>query len=218
MPRRADAPRPTTVLFVRHGTTPTTGKQLPGRAPGLFLSEQGRAEAQRAAERLAGLPAGTVGAIYASTLERAQETAGYLAKAVALPVRDEPELVDSDPGEWTGMELKALYKLPEWRRLAQWPGGFRFPGGEAIVELRARVARVVERLRTQHPGEVVVAVSHADPIKMALADALGSPLDLLDRIAVAPASISVISYAPAGVSVLAVNTQGGPLLGKEPVR
>ena len=45
--------KPTLVLFVRHGTTPTTGKVLPGRARGLHLSERGREQAQRAAERIA---------------------------------------------------------------------------------------------------------------------------------------------------------------------
>jgi probable phosphoglycerate mutase len=184
---------------------------MPGRAPGLHLSDQGRAEAARAAERVAALPAGTVSAVYASTLERAQETAAAIAGAVGLPVLDEPALVDSDPGEWTGQELKALYKLPEWRRLQQWPSGFRFPGGESFAELRGRVASVVEGLRSRHAGGAVVAVSHADPIKLAVAEALGAPVDHLDRIAISPASISVVAYAPAGASVLAVNTVGGPL-------
>jgi broad specificity phosphatase PhoE len=184
---------------------------MPGRAPGLHLSEQGQAEAARAAERVGALPAGTVSAVYASTLERAQETAAPIAGAVGLPVLDEPALVDSDPGEWTGQELKALYKLPEWRHLRHWPAGFRFPGGESFAELRARVASVVEGLVTRHPGAVVVAVTHADPIKLAVAEALGCPLDHLDRIAVSPASISVVAYSSAGVGVLAVNTLGGPL-------
>lgn len=184
---------------------------MPGRAPGLHLSDQGRAEAARAAERVAALPAGTVSAVYASTLERAQETAEAIAGAVGLPVLDEPSLVDQDPGEWTGQELKALNKLPEWRRLQQWPAGFRFPGGESFSELRARVASVVEGLRVRHPGGAVVAVSHADPIKVAVGEALGAPLDHLDRIAISPASISVVAYAPAGAAVLAVNTLGGAL-------
>lgn len=211
MPRQDEAPRPTTVLFVRHGTTPTTGKVLPGRASGLHLSDQGRAEAEGAAGRLAGLAPGTVAAVYASTLERAQETAAPIAAAVGLAIVDEPRLVDCDTGEWTGRELKALYKLPQWRDLARWPGGFRFPGGESIVELRERVGAAVASLRAAHPGGVVVAVSHADPIKIAIAEALGSPLEMLDRILVSPASVSAVAYGAGGPAVLAVNTTGGPL-------
>jgi broad specificity phosphatase PhoE len=201
----------TTVLFVRHGTTPTTGKLMPGRAPGLHLSDKGREEAGRAAERLVALPAGTVQAIYASTLERAQETAGILAAGLGLEVRPEPDLLDCDAGDWTGQELSALNKLPEWRSLARWPAGFRFPGGESMLELRARVAGAVDRIRAAHPGAVVVAVAHADPIKMAVAEALGSPLDLSDRIMISTCSITAIAYGSGGVGVLAVNSLGGPL-------
>jgi probable phosphoglycerate mutase len=43
MPRSAARPTPPTlVLLVRHGQTPTTGKVLPGRAPGLHLADKGR--------------------------------------------------------------------------------------------------------------------------------------------------------------------------------
>jgi broad specificity phosphatase PhoE len=48
-------PAPTVVLLVRHGQTPTTGKLLPGRAPGLHLADVGHEQAQRAAERIAAL-------------------------------------------------------------------------------------------------------------------------------------------------------------------
>jgi probable phosphoglycerate mutase len=58
--------KPTLVLLVRHGTTPTTGKILPGRARGLHLAESGKAQAVRVAERIAEM--GKVAAIYASPL------------------------------------------------------------------------------------------------------------------------------------------------------
>ena len=64
--------RTTLVLLVRHGQTPTTGKILPGRAPGLYLSERGMHQAQRVAERLSTLP---ISAIYSSPMERTQQTA-----------------------------------------------------------------------------------------------------------------------------------------------
>ena len=47
--------RPTAVLLVRHGTTPTTGMKLPGRAPGLHLSDEGRRQADGAAQRIGAL-------------------------------------------------------------------------------------------------------------------------------------------------------------------
>jgi Histidine phosphatase superfamily (branch 1) len=53
--RRRRAPTATVVLLVRHGTTETTGKELPGRAPGLHLSDTGRRQADDLAARIAGV-------------------------------------------------------------------------------------------------------------------------------------------------------------------
>ena len=60
-------------------------------------------------------------------------------------------------------------------------------------------------------GGTIVLVSHADPIKAALNDALGAHLDQFQRIVVSPCSISVVAYAPEGTVVLAVNTVAGDL-------
>ena len=194
------------MCFVRHGTTPTTGKVLPGRARGLHLSEQGHLEAGRAGERLALL--GAVSAVYCSPLERARETARHVARHLELPVTVERGLLECDFGEWTGAELASLRKLDAWDAVQRHPGGFRFPGGESFVELQARIAGAVERLVTRHPGEVVVAVSHADPIKIAVGDAMGVPLDLVQRTVISPCSISVVAYADVGPAVLCVNSTG----------
>ena len=53
--RKPSPPRPTLLLLVRHGQTPTTGQSLPGRAPGLHLADSGRAQADKAAERIGAL-------------------------------------------------------------------------------------------------------------------------------------------------------------------
>jgi probable phosphoglycerate mutase len=200
--------RPTIVLFVRHGTTPTTGKVLPGQAPGLHLAEQGRTEAQRVAERLAALGPDVISAVYASSLERARETAAPIAKLLGRRTRIDGQLVDIDYGEWTGYEIAKVNKLPEWRAVLDWPSGFRFPGGESFVELQARIGGVVERLRRDHPGQVVVAVSHSDPIRIATAAVLGVSLDMFHRLVVAPCSVTALAYEEAGASVLTLNSTG----------
>ena len=134
-------PSPTVVLLVRHGQTPTTGKLLPGRAPGLHLAEAGVQQALRAAERIAALK--SVDAIYASPLERARETAAPIAAARNLKVRIDKGLLECDFGDWTGRELSDLYKLPEWTTVQRAPSTFRFPGGESFPEMQARMAWVV---------------------------------------------------------------------------
>ncbi len=206
MPRQAARPRPTVVLFVRHGHTPTTGKILPGRAPGLHLSEAGESQARTVAERLTVLP--KVAAIYASPLERTRETAGFIAKRRGLRVKTERGLLEADIGNWTGRELKAVRKEPEWKAVQRYPSGFRFPGGETFIDIQNRMATTVERIRAAHPGETVIAVSHADPIKAAVVQALGAHLDMFQRVSISPCSVTAVVYSDSGSTVLCVNSLG----------
>jgi probable phosphomutase (TIGR03848 family) len=205
--RRRTEPKPTLVLLVRHGLTPTTGKVLPGRAPGLHLSDKGRLQAERAAERIATIsPAPT--AIYASPMERTRETAAPIAKALGLRVRTNPGLLDCAVGEWEGKSLKTLVKKPEWRRVHTWPSGFRFPGGESLAEMQQRVLATVLSLVEAHPGERIVVVSHADPIILLLGSVAGVPLDMFQRLTISPASVSAIAFGPLSPNVLCINSTG----------
>ncbi len=203
--------RPTLVLLVRHGLTPTTGVKLPGRARGLHLSDEGRRQAEGLVARLSRIP--KLAAVYASPLERACETAAPVARARSRAVRIEPGLLELEIGEWTGLSLKQAGHKPEWKAVQQHPSGFRFPGGESFVEMQSRITGALARIVARHRGEIVLAVSHADPIKAAVAHALGTPLDLFQRIMIAPASVSAIAYRPGGLSVLTVNSMDGDVAG-----
>jgi broad specificity phosphatase PhoE len=247
------------ILLVRHGTTTTTGKALPGRAPGLHLADSGRAQADAVAARIAALapgargngdgdvggdapegrtaggtdgelvgkPAGRgngstpgaakrgarrearrIAAVYSSPLERARETAAPIAGAVGCDVRIDDGLLELDVGSWTGLELKAATKRPEWATIQRYPSGFSFPDGESFLAMQARVVATLDRLRTAHPGETIVAVSHADPIRAAVAHAMGTHLDLFQRVVISPCSLTAIAYGDGGPMVLTVNTTG----------
>ena len=194
-------------MLVRHGRTATTGKVLPGRAPGLHLSDAGRRQAEAVAQRIAALPR-TPTAVYASPLERAQETAAPIAKALHLRVRTSLGLVECDFGDWTGARLSALRRRREWRTVQLAPSTFRFPRGESFTELQARCGDAVLALAAAHPGSSVVAVSHADPIKAVVAAALGIPLDLFQRTVVSTCSVSVVVVGAGTPLVLCVNSLG----------
>lgn len=202
-------PSSTLILLVRHGLTPTTGKILPGRASGLHLAETGQTQAQAAADRIAALA--RVDAVYASPLERARETAAPIAKARNLKVNIDKGLLECDFGEWTGAELKKLMKLPEWNTVLRAPSTFRFPNGESFTEMQGRIVNAIDRLRAAHEGGVVVCVSHADPIKAAVAHAMGTHIDLFQRIVISPCSVTAIAYSVGGPVVLTVNSTGGSL-------
>jgi probable phosphoglycerate mutase len=207
----AKTQKPTLVLMVRHGQTPTTGAVLPGRAKGLHLAESGIAQAEAAGARIAKLKAGSVAAVYASPMERTQETAKPIAKALGLRVRTEKGLIECDFGKWTGQKLSKLRKLDEWQMVQRYPSGFRFPGGESFAEMQTRMVDGINKLCKAHPGSTIVAVSHADTIKAAVAHATGTHLDLFQRIVVSPCSITAILYTATGPIVLSVNSTGDDL-------
>jgi len=195
---------PAVALLVRHGRTPTTGIVLPGRAPGLHLSDEGKAQAEAAAQRIATMTKPPV-AVYASPLERAAETAKPIARLLGLRVRIERGLLECDFGDWTGAKLAALRRRREWRTVVSLPSSFRFPKGESFMEMQARMVSTLDELAHRHQGETFVAVSHADPIKAAVAATAGVPLDLFQRLVVSPCSITALVRGQAASHVLCVN-------------
>jgi probable phosphomutase (TIGR03848 family) len=218
---RRRATPPTLVVLVRHGVTETTGRELPGRAPGLHLSDAGRQQAEAAAARVVALNARTNGAagnsnskakskapaaaVYASPLERTQETAAPIAAALGVNVALDEGLLELDMGEWTGLSLATARKRKEWGTIQRYPSSFRFPGGESFLDMQTRMITTVDRLRAEHAGQMVVAVSHADPIRALVAHAMGTHLDLFQRIVVSPCSLTGIAYGTEGPAVLMVN-------------
>ena len=206
-------PKPTTILMVRHGQTPTTGKVLPGRAKGLHLADLGHEQAKIAALRIAEL---NIDAIYSSPLERAKETAAPISAACGLKTQIERGLFECDFGDWTGRQLKDLMKLPEWQTVQRSPSTFRFPNGESFTEMQTRMINALDKLRKLHPGGTIVCVSHADTIKAAVAHAMGTHIDLFQRIVISPASISAVTWHTGGAIVLAVNSTGRPLTELKP--
>ena len=211
---RPAPPQSTLILMVRHGQTPTTGKVLPGRAAGLHLAEAGVQQAHAVAERIAELPG--VDAIYASPLERARETAAPIGKALQQRVKINKGLLECDFGDWTGEQLSTLMKKPEWSTVQRAPSSFRFPNGESFTEMQTRMVTTLDNIRQEHPGGVVVCVSHADPIKAAVAHAMGTHLDLFQRIVIGTCSVSAVAYSGHGPIVLTVNSTGGSLADLRP--
>lgn len=202
------------VLLVRHGVTPTTGTVLPGRAPGLHLAPRGVEQAEKAARRLAPLP---ITAIHCSPLERTVETAAPTAGRLGLtPVLDEG-LLECDFGDWTGRELAELAKLPEWQTVQTDPASFTFPGGEGFVAMQDRIVATLDRIAAAHPTGIVACFSHADPIKAALAHALGGGLSAFQRLWVSPASVSAIAWDADGTrGVRLTNSTTGSLRDLKP--
>ncbi len=205
-----------TVILVRHGrTTANAGGVLAGRTAGVGLDDTGRAQALRAAGRLAAVP---LVAVVSSPLERCRQTAEILLAeqtgSPATPV--EEAITECDYGQWQGRTLAELATEPLWSVVQSQPSAAVFPGGESMAAMQARSVAAIRRLdaafEAEHgPGAVWAAVSHGDIIKSVLADALGMHLDLFQRISVGPASISIVHYGATRPDVLATNTDSGDL-------
>jgi probable phosphoglycerate mutase len=199
------APPATRVVLVRHAVTAETGPVLSGRRSGIDLSDTGRTQADGAAQRLAGLP---VAAVYSSPLERCRQTADAIAAHHGLSVTELAGLAEADYGDWTGQKIEDLRGSDLWKLVQVTPSAVRFPQGESVREMQSRIVTALEEVVAGHAGELVVVVSHADPIKAAVAHFTGVHLDLFQRLFVSPASCTVLRFGPTGAALVKLNDTG----------
>jgi probable phosphomutase (TIGR03848 family) len=190
------------LLLIRHALNDWVGEKLAGWTPDVHLNEQGREQAAALAERLAAVP---LAAIYSSPLERTVETATPLAKVHGLEVHLRDRLGETHFGDWTGRRLAELKEEELWPVVQVYPGGARFPGGESLREVQARLVAELDAIRDAHPDQTVAVVSHSDPIKLAVAHYLGLPLDLFQRLAISPASVTAFAFNRFGPHLVVMN-------------
>ena len=192
------------ILLIRHGENDyVKKKRLAGRKDGVHLNKKGHAQAQALAEKLTGAP---IKAIYSSPLDRTMETAEPIAEALGLKVIPRPGLLETDIGKWQGKKLKKLSKKKIWRAVQHAPSLVRFPGGESFAETQQRMCCEIEAICAEHaPEDLVACVGHSDPIKLAIAYYLGLPLDMFQRLTVAPASITALFIGDTGSRLLTLN-------------
>lgn len=195
------------LLLIRHATNDWVGSRLAGWTPGVHLNEKGHAEAEALAARLDGYP---IDAIYSSPLERALETAEYLAQPRDLSVVMNEELGEVRYGDWTGRTLEELREDDVWRRAHFYPSGTTFPGGESLAQVSARVVAAIDELCARHDGEVVAVVAHGDVIRVAIAHYAGIHQDLFRRVMISTASLSIIRFTQHGPQLLLMNDCGTP--------
>ena len=205
----APAPATTTptthLVLVRHAVTPQTGPLLSGRTPGVDLSEEGRGQADALGLRMAALP---VDVVYASPIERTTQTAEAIAHHHGLPVLRLDGVLEADYGEWTGQKISDLAATDLWKVVQRTPSRATFPAGEAMAAMQTRMVAALEAVVADHPGQLVVVVSHADPIKAAIAHYTGVHLDLFQRIVVSPASVTAFAFGHHGVAMFKCNDTG----------
>lgn len=189
--------------LVRHAAHDNVGRFLAGRMPGVRLGPEGRAQAERLAERL---KAERLDRVETSPLERTRETAAAIARAGSLT---EPRAVDAlneiDFGGWSGHDFATLDQDPGFRHWNAARAVAHTPGGESMADVAARALGHLVEVAKAEPGRRIAFVTHADVIKAAVCHVLGLTLDGWSRFDVEPASITRLAVTGDGFRLAGLN-------------
>ena len=196
------------LIFLRHGRTPNNAQaRLQGQedAP---LDDVGHAQAEAAGAYIR--ERWRIDRVVRSSLTRTAETAAT-AGFGDLPTRVDDRWAEIEFGEYDNRRIaEVVAHLGE-----AWAANVEFtpPGGESMASLHRRVARALEELREAHvPGENTLVVSHATPIKSAVVWAMGGPADMILRLRISLASITLVEHGPAGPLLSEFNLRPRPEL------
>jgi len=189
-----DLGTPTTFLLLRHGLTRFTGEKRFSGSGGedLPLTEEGLAQAKRAAVKLAGM---SVDVVITSPLLRARQTAEALATALDLEVVEEHDLRECAFGQWDGLTMAEVMR--RWpQEVSAWLASTSVapPGGESFDAVAHRVEATRRRLLEAFPGRTVAVVSHVTPIKMFVRSALDAPTHAVFRMELRPCSLTTVQW------------------------
>jgi len=179
------------LLLIRHATNDWVGKRIAGWTPGVSLNEEGQRQAAQLSGWLEPVP---LEAIYSSPLERALETAEPIASSHGLDIEIRDSIGESRYGELDGKRIEEIFKSELWEQWLRHPSRTRFPGAETTYEVQVRVVAALEQILQDHPEGNIAVVSHADPVRVAVAHFIGLPLDLVGRLWVSPASVTTMRF------------------------
>jgi broad specificity phosphatase PhoE len=184
----------TRVFMVRHGATVMSAEDRFAGVTDVELSDEGREQARRLAERLSDEK---ITAVCASPLGRTVETARILAAPHNLPVQTCDGFREISHGHWEGMKRREVEeKFPE--EMAEWekdPYTFAPVGGESGLAVTARALPALIDLVRAHPGENILVVSHKATIRLLLSLLLGfDPRRYRDNLDQKPAALNIVDF------------------------
>ena len=187
----------TRVFLIRHGATVLTAEDRFAGATNVELSDEGREQARRLAERLS---TEKVAAVYASPLGRTVETASIIARPHGLEVVRREGLREISHGHWEQMTRRQVEeKFPA--EAATWeedPYTFAPEGGESGLAVTARALPVLVEIVRTHPNQNVIIVSHKATIRLLLSSLLGfDPRRYRDNLDQSPAALNIVDFKDA---------------------
>ncbi len=184
----------TRLYLIRHGATQLTMEDRFSGAENVFLSNEGRAQAERLSQRLAD---DNIAAIYASPLDRTMTTANIIAKPHNLTPVQQDGLREISHGHWEGMTRKEVEQKfsDEYTAWETDPFTFAPEGGESGISVLARALPVVREIVVTHKDRNIVVVSHKATIRLIMSSLLGfDERGYRDRLDQAPACLNILDF------------------------
>ncbi len=206
------------LLLVRHGVTIWNQQIRYQGHHDVPLGDEGRAQAERLAARLAGE---SIDAVYTSDLARARETAEVATRRHGVRLTETPALREMCFGAWEGMRYDeiAVTARDHWEAWIRDPVGVRPPGGESLEQVRARIVaffhsvvklppadgEATDRFSYRGAGEpargdqrTILFVTHGGPVRVLLTHLLNMPTRRYWQFGVRPASLTALELYPDG--------------------
>jgi broad specificity phosphatase PhoE len=162
-----------TILGIRHGEVHNPEGVIYAGLDGYGLSELGRSQAQAVAESLRGV---ALAGLYSSPLDRAMQTAGYIADITGAEVVSDDRLYEwRHWQQWAGMTWEQLREKGRGAFEAYMNDPGSVTSGESLKELADRFGSWLDDVRTRHADGIVIGVTHLEGLRATLLRALGRP-------------------------------------------
>jgi alpha-ribazole phosphatase len=185
----------TRLYLVRHGQVADGHTHRYHGHNDIGLSPAGERQLERLAVQLENE---ALAAVYASDLTRAWQGAEIICRGRDLEPQALAEFREVNFGVWEGLsfaEIAARYPEELEARFRDLPN-FRIPGGESLLDVRARALPVLKGLIQQHENQSFLVVAHAGINRVILSEALGLPLDHLFRLDQHYGCLNIVDYFP----------------------
>jgi len=177
------------LLLIRHGQTDWNAeRRVMGDRP-IPLNAVGKAQARAIAKKLKNVH---ISAVFASPVTRAIQTSRPLiAGRQSISLYEDEGLKEINYGDWVGRVFSEITELPKY---FEDPLSIEIPGGEKIPDVQKRVVASIDKMRVGYPEGRIVAISHADPIKLAVMYYLGIPNKEMHRLRIDNGSMTVVHF------------------------
>lgn len=201
------SPDETILYLVRHGATEANLQRpyiLQGRSLNGPLSETGKSQATSVGKFLSDFH---IDAVFSSPMNRAVETAGYIAEPHGLEVQHVDDVVEVDVGDWESKSWDAIMKEdPElYREFMANPATVPYKNGESYTDVALRVLPAVRNLMAANTGKTIVLVAHNVVNRSILATLLDLDLNRAKDIKQSNCGVNVLRLKGDEFSIVTMN-------------